>query len=85
MKKIIVLLCISSILLASCADSKTLNINGKDKVIEPYGWFDTSAKNDSVNYKINTGNVVLSIVFSETIIVPILLTGTEIYEPVSKK
>jgi hypothetical protein len=44
----------------SCADSKKLNIDGKDVIVEPYGWFDSSAKNDSVNYKVNVGNIVLN-------------------------
>jgi hypothetical protein len=38
---------------------------GKDVIVEPYGWFDSSAKNDSVNYKVNVGNIVLSVIFSE--------------------
>jgi hypothetical protein len=56
---------------------KKLNIDGKDVIVEPYGWFDSSAKNDSVNYKV--GNIVLSVIFSETIVVPIILTGTELW------
>jgi hypothetical protein len=36
-----------SIVLASCADSKEINIGGKDVLVEPYGWFDSSVKNDS--------------------------------------
>jgi hypothetical protein len=51
------------VLLASCADSKEINIGGKDVLVEPYGWFDSSVKNDSVIYKINTGNVILSVIF----------------------
>jgi hypothetical protein len=40
--------------ISSCADSKEINIGGKDVLVEPYGWFDSSVKNDSVIYKINT-------------------------------
>jgi hypothetical protein len=58
---------------------KKLNIDGKDVIVEPYGWFDSSAKNDSVNY--NVGNIVLSVISLKTIVVPIILTGTELYEP----
>jgi hypothetical protein len=32
------------VLLASCADSKEINIGGKDVLVEPYGWFDSSVK-----------------------------------------
>lgn len=84
MKKVIFLLVIM-LSLISCADSKEFTIDGKNVTVEPYGWFDETQKNDSINYKVNTGNVVLSVVFCETIIVPILLTGNELWEPVSKK
>lgn len=84
MKKIIFLLIIL-LSIVSCADSKEFTIDNKRVKVEPYGWFDKSQKNDSINYKVNTGNVILSIVFSETIIVPIILTGEELWEPVSKK
>ena len=84
MKKVIFLLAIM-VSLVSCADSKEFIIDSKNVTVEPYGWFDETQKNDSINYKVNTGNVVLSIIFCETIIVPILLTGNELWEPVSKK
>jgi len=73
------------LLLNSCADSKEFKINNKNVIVEPYGWFDTKEKNDSINYKINTGNIVLSVIFSETIVVPIVITGTQLWEPVNKK
>ena len=72
-------------LLTSCADSKEFVIDGKKETIEPYGWFDLEAKHDSINYKINTSNVVWSIVLCETVIIPILITGDQLFEPISKK
>ena len=69
----------------SCADSKEFIINNKKVTIEPYGWFDLDEKNDSIHYKANTVNIVLSVIFCETIIVPIVLTGDQLYEPISKK
>lgn len=78
-----ILLC--TVLFSSCADSKDFIINGKQVTVEPYGWFDLDAKNDSINYKVNTGNVVWCIILSETIVVPVILTGNSLYEPVSKK
>jgi uncharacterized protein YcfL len=75
-----------AVLLVGCADSKTININGKDTVVEPYGWINESEmKNDSVIYKVNTGNVVWSVIGVETVIVPIILTGNYLYEPIRKK
>jgi uncharacterized lipoprotein YehR (DUF1307 family) len=86
MKKLIGLLSIVSILLASCADSKKFNINGKDVVVEPYGWMnETAMKNDSVVYQVSAGNVVWSIIGVETVVLPIILTGNSLYEPVRKK
>jgi len=73
------------ITIISCAESKDFVIDGKKVTIEPYGWFDTEAKHDSIIYKVNTGNVVWSIVGVETIIIPIVLTGNSLYEPVRKK
>jgi hypothetical protein len=67
---------------SSCADSQDVVINGEVKTIEPYGWFDMDAKNPNLKYQVNTGNVVLSIIFSETVIVPILLTGDQLWEPI---
>ena len=84
MKKVLLLL-ITMLSIVSCADSKEFTIDNKEVTVKPYGWFDTTQVNDSINYRINTGNVVLSMVFSETVIVPVLITGTELWEPVSKK
>ena len=76
---------LTTVLFTSCADSKDFVIDGKQVTVEPYGWFDLDAKNDSIEYKINTGNVVLDVIFCETIVVPIILTGDQMYEPVRKK
>lgn len=82
------LICVTlgTILLIGCADSKEININGKNIIVEPYGWMNESEmKNDSVIYKVNAGNVVWSIIGVETVIIPIFLTGNSLYEPVRKK
>jgi hypothetical protein len=68
------------------ANSKNFVIDGKTVTVEPYGLGnEDTKKNDSINYEIVTGNVVLSIIFSETIVVPVYLCLDYIYEPVSKK
>lgn len=84
MKKLLAILLIA-LSFASCADSKQFEIDGKQVVVEPYGWFDETEANDSINYRVNTGNVVWSILLFETIIAPIVITGNELWEPVSKK
>lgn len=72
--------------ISSCADSKTLEIGGKNVNVEPYGWAnETAVKNDSVVYQIVAGNVIWSIIGVETVIVPIWLTGYSLYEPVRKR
>lgn len=88
MKKISVIISIIliGILLGSCAHSKTMEIGGKAVIVEPYGWMnEAEMKNDSVVYRVNTGNVVWSVVTFETVVIPIILTGNYLYEPVRKK
>lgn len=69
---------------SSCAESKIIEIDGKKVNVEPYGWFDSSVKNDSVHYQLSKGNIIWSVILSETIVAPILITGTGLYEPVKK-
>lgn len=74
------------LLLTSCADSKVFVIDGKHVKVEPYGWADyQELKNDSIVYQANVGNIVWSVILSETVVVPVWLTGWQIYEPVRKK
>ncbi len=69
-------------LLGSCANEKTLTINGKQKTFEPYGWADSEKfKNDSVSYEVNVGNIFWSVILCETVFVPVWLTGWQFYEP----
>jgi hypothetical protein len=84
MKSIIILLFVA-LFVTSCAEDKTFNINGKDVVVEPYGWMNTELRNDSINYGLCKQNLILDVIFSETIITPIFLTGVQLFEPKSKK
>ncbi len=71
---------------ASCADNKTLILNGREKTFEPYGVVDVDRiKNDSIVYGICGQNVFWDVILSETIIVPIWLIGWQAYEPVEVK
>ena len=75
---------VASIAMTSCADSKTFTkADGTTFTAHPYGWMCLEMKKEGVEYEVNTGDVVLSIVFSETLIAPILLTGLDIFEPVA--
>lgn len=83
MKKIL-LAVLAVMLLASCADNKTFKkSDGTTVVAVPYGWMDKERAIDGVQYEICTSNVVLSVILGETVVAPIMLTGLELWEPVS--
>ena len=69
-----------------CAETETFIIdNGGNEstiVAEPYGWMNQHKKIDNVEYQICVGNIVWDIILCETIIVPIILTGVALYEPI---
>ena len=68
-----------SIALTSCADDRVI-----DNVrYEPVGWF--GERNPNIEYSYSGETIIWSIIFSETIIAPILLTGTALWEPEYKK
>ena len=85
MKKLFGLLLIAIIALSSCADSKTFErADGTKFVAEPYGWANYQTKKiEGVTYEAYIGNIVWDVIAVETIIIPIWLTGWELYEPVS--
>ena len=85
MKKVTILMLLMLIINISCADSKTFEIDGKQVTVEPYGWADLDGKNEEVKYKANVGNVVLSIIFCQTIVAPVVLTGWYLFEPIELK
>lgn len=78
MKKILILLFALSLFLFNCASSLTVN----GEVCEPVGLFNLDEKCENVKYKVCTKNVVWSILAFETIIVPVILLGKKLYEPV---
>lgn len=80
-----ILALILALFIISCSDEITVKINGKNTIVQPYGLFNPEAKNDSVLYKVSSPDVLLSIVLSETIIVPVLSIGFFIYQPIGKK
>ena len=79
MKKLFGLLLIAIIALSSCADSKTFErADGTKFVAEPYGW--ATKKIEGVTYEACIGNIVWDVI---AVVIPVWLTGWELYEPVS--
>jgi hypothetical protein len=71
-------------MLSSCADSKKLELNGQERVFQPYGWADYDEfKNDSIQYKVNVGNVFWGIVGFPY--VTVFTTAWQVYEPIRVK
>lgn len=84
MKKLIILI-MSALMICSCAESKKFRKqDGSVFTAEPYGWANYQTKKiEGVKYEINAPNMVLSLISVETIIAPMLITGYNIFEPVS--
>lgn len=83
MKKAILFAAMVLLLLAGCADSKTFRkADGTQFIAKPYGWMTQGDKIEGVEYELCDANIVLSVVFCETVFAPVLLTGFELYEPV---
>ena len=69
------------LVLTSCADKKKID----GTVYKPYGIVNEDAcKNDSIVYQVSPGSVICSILFCETIVVPIYTLGWDLFEPVRK-
>ena len=75
--------------LSSCAKSKTLDLGGATRTVDPYGlWAEFAARDriePKVEYRLSVPNLVLSVIFSETIVVPIVLVGWYLWEPAGPK
>jgi len=68
--------------ITGCGDTKV--INGIE--YDTYGLINKSdKKNSDIQYELITGNIVLSIIFSESIVAPVYFLGFSIYEPVGLK
>jgi len=80
MKKLLIIILLS-ITLTSCANSK--RINGES--IEPYGLFNQELKRDDVVYNLSIGTIILSVIFVETLIVPVIACGWYLWEPQRQK
>jgi hypothetical protein len=73
-------------LLTSCAQSRVLVIDGQSTIVKPYGWANKNTRyNEKVIYEPSLGNVVWSIIGVETVVLPVWLTGWQLFEPVKVK
>lgn len=64
-------------MLSSCASTKVFN--GIE--YKPYGVLSVDRKVDNIQYKKKISSIVLSIIFVETVIVPVVLIGYKLFEP----
>jgi hypothetical protein len=75
--------------LSGCAKARTIEFSEGARKVEPYGLyvelFDEARKDPAVEYKLNVPDVVLSVIFSETVVVPIILCGWYLWEPAGPK
>lgn len=86
MKKLAILVIALMIVLSSCASSRTFQIDGQTVEVKPYGWANKEARyNDRVVYEVSLGNAVWSAIGFETIVLPIWLTGWQLWQPVKVK
>lgn len=84
MKKAILMMLVVALSFSSCAEKKTFQKNdGTTFTASPYGWANKEERIDGVDYEISVPNIILSVVFSETIVCPVVLTAIELWEPVS--
>lgn len=80
MKKLSLILTMLAIsMMIGCAEPKTIN----GTTYQPAGWMEGYEKEKCVKYKVKGWNVAWSIILVELIFPPILITGQELWEPMS--
>lgn len=85
MRKFIVLIIVLSVLLAGCGRPQYFGETEK-KYYPTYGFFSGgSKKSRNVCYEVSVGNVIWSIILSETVVFPVYFVGWSIYNPVRLK
>jgi len=82
-KKLIVVVLCMALLITACGQS----IKASDgQVYECYGLLDKDKiKKDNMVYDVVIENVVLSVIFCETVFIPIWLIGFQLYCPANQK
>jgi major membrane immunogen (membrane-anchored lipoprotein) len=82
-KSLLVLAVVSCLALTACgADDKTIDgiTYGTYGVVNQ-----TEMRNPNIQYEMSGWSIFWSIIFSETVVVPIYFIGWDLYEPVNKK
>jgi hypothetical protein len=86
MRKLLILFSFILLVSTSCASTKYFEIDGKIVEAKPYGWINKNArKNDKIVYEVNPGNIIISILGIESVVLPVWLTGWQLFEPVKVK
>ena len=87
-KLLITLVLATTVLLSGCDDP---DITAKNKTIDGITYStwglanEADERNPNILYEVSGWSIFWSIIFSETIIVPIYFFGWDLYQPVSKK
>ena len=88
MKKLMMILAvaIASIAMTGCAEKKTFKrSDGTEFTAKPFGWMDKDKEIEGVDYELCTGNIVLSVLFGETVVAPVEEPATESKKDVELK
>jgi hypothetical protein len=80
-KFIAILLVIATLSLSACGSDKV--INGKTYIT--YGLFNPEDRDSKIQYKVIVGNIIWSVLLSETIVAPIYFLGWSLFEPIRAK
>lgn len=83
-KRVSIFIIVVLMVITTSACSKNAIFN--DVEYETYGFINKyEVRNTHIRYKIVWGNVLLGIVFFETIIAPVYFFGYDLYEPIGVK
>ena len=82
MKKILMVMVMLLIVFSFTGCSNSM-YDGNGGVIKGYGWANSDTKWDNVAYQTSISAVAFSAIFIETTVIPIILTGWFLFEPVA--
>ena len=83
MKRALISALTAAILLTACG-AEEKKINGV--TYDTYGIFNSSEnKNPNIQYQVSGWSILWSVIFVETIVVPIYFIGFDLYQPVAEK
>ena len=85
MKKIVLLILLVSVVFMTmgCDPVRLYDKEAQKSVdVEYYGVFNKEVMREDVVYQVSPAAVICSIIFVETVVVPVVLIGWNLYEPV---